>query len=134
MKFGRRSEIVQPFELAEPKPEVCALAVAVLAEQAECGGEAAAMHAWQLRLRDRNAARRCTNVRPCLIASLILAAMATAPMACTVQRSERERYYAARGHVVEARPGDHAQRLTFWPRTGEQRTTMAAVERTTDMP
>lgn len=134
MTIHMTSETLQIFELAEPKPSVCPVAVAVLAAAAGTDSNAAALHAWEVRLRDRSSGRRGPSVRPCLVASLILAAMATAPMACTTPTGERERYYAARAHVVEARPGDGALRLTVWPRTSDQRTTMAAAERTTDMP
>jgi hypothetical protein len=115
MTFRFCKDAVQPFELTEPKPEVCPLSVEALAHAAE--GDADPLDAWEMNL-----------------ASLILAAMATAPLACSVQTAERERYYAARSAVVEAQPGDGALRLTVWPRVGESRTTMATVEQTTDMP
>jgi hypothetical protein len=131
MKFRFRTQTVQAFELIEIKPDLCPLAVAAAAGTPAETGSA---EAWAACLAPPSSRHRAARARPCLVASLILAAMATAPLACAVKPGERERFYAARSAAVEPRPGDGALRLTVWPRVGREQTAMAAAERTTDMP
>lgn len=71
--------------------------------------------------------------RQCLIAALMLAVLATAPLGCSLSPGERERYFAASRAVVDAAPGDGAIEYASWPSgAANQIAPLASAARRTD--
>ncbi len=113
MTLRFRSDTLQAFELIEVKTQRDQEVVAA-GRVPESHGDCTRV--WEAGLAPSEASRRSHSVRPCLVASLVLAAMATCPLGCSVDPGPRERYYAARSVVVEAMPGNRSARLASWPR------------------
>ncbi|MBS0195153.1 MAG: hypothetical protein JSR77_00185 [Planctomycetes bacterium] len=136
MTFRFRPRDVERLDLLEIKPDRCPVVLGLHSDGPPVGASDAhgALVAWNDRT-DRAACierKRAGAIRPCFVAALILAAMATAPTGCAFTPGPREHYYVSRSIVVDPVPGDHSPRMSAWPRQGAQPATTASALRFTD--